>query len=113
VVIENLDVAANLTALAVDIASNEFMAVRAEFKLSLNAYLADLSYSPVRSLAEVIAFNDANPVQVSLQTQLNPTFFISSLLNVGSNITKSVYCTIYSLQMYTLQISFELLNMLL
>ncbi|XP_071681205.1 probable amidase At4g34880 [Lolium perenne] len=67
VVIENLDVAANLTALAVDIASNEFMAVRAEFKLSLNAYLADLRYSPVRSLADVIAFNNANPVQERLK----------------------------------------------
>ncbi|KAM0852386.1 hypothetical protein ACQ4PT_051805 [Festuca glaucescens] len=67
VVIENLDVAPNLTALLVDIASDKWIAVRAEFKLSLNAYLADLRYSRVRSLADVIAFNNANPAQERLK----------------------------------------------
>ena len=66
-VIENLDVAANFTALLVDIASNEGIAMQAEFKLSLNAYLADLLYSPVHSLADIIAFNNAHPIQVSVQ----------------------------------------------
>lgn len=63
-VIENLDVATNLTALRL----NEEIAMQAEFKLSLNAYLADLLYSPVRSLAQVIAFNNAHPVEVSVKT---------------------------------------------
>ncbi|KAM0860168.1 hypothetical protein ACQ4PT_046718 [Festuca glaucescens] len=44
-----------------------WIAARAEFKLSLNAYLADLRYSRVRSLADVIAFNNANPVQERLK----------------------------------------------
>ncbi|CAM0907299.1 unnamed protein product [Alopecurus aequalis] len=61
-VIENLDVAANFTALSVDIGSNEGVAMQAEFKLSINAYLADLLYSPVHSLADIIAFNNAHPI---------------------------------------------------
>uniref|UniRef100_A0ACD5WP06 Uncharacterized protein n=1 Tax=Avena sativa TaxID=4498 RepID=A0ACD5WP06_AVESA len=67
VVIENLDVATNSTALLAEIRSNEGIAMRAEFKLSLNAYLADLRSSPVRSLAEIIAFNNAHPVQERLE----------------------------------------------
>jgi amidase len=39
--------------------------MKAEFKLSLNAYLSDLLRSPVRSLADVIAFNNAHPVEVT------------------------------------------------
>ncbi|KAL5788814.1 hypothetical protein ACOSP7_005763 [Xanthoceras sorbifolium] len=39
-------------------ASGEFIANAAEFKLSLNAYLKGLVASPVRSLADVIAFNN-------------------------------------------------------
>ncbi|KAK9165172.1 hypothetical protein Scep_000363 [Stephania cephalantha] len=37
--------------------SGEALALVAEFKLALNAYLKDLIISPVRSLADVIAFN--------------------------------------------------------
>lgn len=41
--------------------SGELTAMLAEFKLSLNDYLKELIASPVRSLAEVIAFNNNNP----------------------------------------------------
>lgn len=37
--------------------SGEATALLAEFKLSINAYLEDLVISPVRSLADIIAFN--------------------------------------------------------
>uniref|UniRef100_A0A8I6XB90 Amidase domain-containing protein n=2 Tax=Hordeum vulgare subsp. vulgare TaxID=112509 RepID=A0A8I6XB90_HORVV len=63
VVVDNLHVAANPTALLDDISSNEGIAMQAEFKLSINAYLADLLYSPVRSLADIIAFNNKHPVE--------------------------------------------------
>lgn len=56
--IENLAVIKNATV------SGELVALAAEFKLSLNAYLSDLSFSPVRSLAEIIAFNNAHPEEV-------------------------------------------------
>ncbi|KAI3441233.1 PLCXc domain-containing protein [Psidium guajava] len=39
-------------------ASGEDVAMSAEFKLALNKYLRDLVVSPVRSLADVIAFNN-------------------------------------------------------
>ncbi|EEF34109.1 amidase, putative [Ricinus communis] len=41
--------------------SGEFTLLIAEFKLSLNDYLKELTTSPVRSLADVIAFNQHNP----------------------------------------------------
>ncbi|KAI4984421.1 hypothetical protein ZWY2020_017051 [Hordeum vulgare] len=67
VVVEKLDVAANLTALLVEIGSNEGIAMQSEFKLSINAYLADLVHSPVHSLADIIAFNNKHPVEERLK----------------------------------------------
>ena len=68
--IKNLDIATNFT----DLAEQEILLMAAEFKLSINAYLSDLLYSPVRSLAQVIAFNEAHPVEV------NQIVFLSSTL---------------------------------
>lgn len=66
-VIENIDIAKNLTEVQNVLFSNEHIAMIAELKLSLNAYLSDLLYSPVRSLADVIAFNKAHPVEVCME----------------------------------------------
>jgi amidase len=63
-VIENLEIG-NLSVIQNATISGELVALAAEFKLSLNAYLLDLSYSPVRSLAEIIAFNNAHSEEVS------------------------------------------------
>lgn len=41
--------------------SGELMVMMAEFKLSINDYLGELINSPVRSLADIIAFNLNNP----------------------------------------------------
>ena len=49
--IANIDVILNLTL------SGEAVASLAEFKLAINDYLTDLVVSPVRSLADIIAFN--------------------------------------------------------
>ena len=49
--IANIDVISNFTL------SGEAVASIAEFKLALNGYLKDLVVSPVRSLADIIAFN--------------------------------------------------------
>lgn len=40
--------------------SGELEVMLAEFKISINAYLKDLINSPVRSLADIIAFNQNN-----------------------------------------------------
>jgi amidase len=69
-VIKDLDIATNFT----DLYEQEILLMAAEFKLSINAYLSDLLYSPVRSLAQVIAFNEAHPVEV------NQIVFLSSTL---------------------------------
>lgn len=36
----------------------------AEFKLSLNSYLSELDTSPVRSLSDIIDFNNKHPIEV-------------------------------------------------
>uniref|UniRef100_A0A0E0P5I8 Amidase domain-containing protein n=1 Tax=Oryza rufipogon TaxID=4529 RepID=A0A0E0P5I8_ORYRU len=66
VVIENLEIA-NLSVIFDGTKSGLLTALLAEFKLNLNNYLSDLSYSPVRSLAEIIAFNNAHPVEEELK----------------------------------------------
>ncbi|KAL6839718.1 hypothetical protein ACP4OV_030406 [Aristida adscensionis] len=61
-VIENLEIA-NLSGI-LGITNNGLLtALTAEFKFHLNNYLSNLSYSPVRSLADIIAFNNAHPVE--------------------------------------------------
>ena len=62
--IKDIDIATNFS----DLYDQETLLMNAEFKLSLNAYLKDLLYSPVRSLAQVIAFNNAHPVEVIVKT---------------------------------------------
>lgn len=50
-------------------------ALLAEFKMSLNAYLKDLVKSPVRSLADVIAYNEKFAEEVSTKL-LKRTYFL-------------------------------------
>ncbi|CAN6211599.1 unnamed protein product [Urochloa humidicola] len=69
IVIADLDIATNFTDL-------EFLLMKAEFKLSLNAYLSDLLHSPVRSLSDVIAFNNAHPVEERLKDFGRRTFWM-------------------------------------
>lgn len=45
--------------------SGELIALLAEFKLSINDYLAELINSTVKSLSDIIAFNLNNTVLVS------------------------------------------------
>lgn len=64
--IENIEIA-NLDVIQNATVSGELAALAAEFKIALNGYLSDLSYSSVHSLAEIIAFNNAHPDEVSLK----------------------------------------------
>lgn len=54
--IDNLEIA-NINTILNATLSGEATALLAEFKVSLNSYLKELVSSPVRSLADVIAFN--------------------------------------------------------
>ncbi|KAF8680826.1 hypothetical protein HU200_045523 [Digitaria exilis] len=66
ILIENINIA-NLSVILDVLNNGEQIALPAEFKLSLDAYLSDLSYSPVRSLADIIAFNNAHPIEERLK----------------------------------------------
>ncbi|KAL8060229.1 hypothetical protein ABFX02_02G011200 [Erythranthe guttata] len=56
ILVDNLEIA-NIDTILNATLSGEAIALLAEFKISLNTYLKELVASPVRSLAEVIAFN--------------------------------------------------------
>ncbi|GJN07455.1 hypothetical protein PR202_ga25288 [Eleusine coracana subsp. coracana] len=64
-----------------DLITQERIAMNAEFKISINAYLSDLEYSPVRSLAQVIAFNKAHPVEERLKDFGQPDLIAAEKTN--------------------------------
>ncbi|XP_052191849.1 probable amidase At4g34880 [Diospyros lotus] len=59
-VVDDLEIA-NVDVILDPYQSGEEVVLLAEFKLALNDYLKELITSPVRSLSDVIAFNDNNP----------------------------------------------------
>ncbi|XP_065865374.1 probable amidase At4g34880 isoform X2 [Euphorbia lathyris] len=60
IIVDNLEIA-NISMILNPKRTGEMTLMMAEFKLSLNDYLKELIVSPVRSLADVIAFNQNNP----------------------------------------------------
>ena len=62
-IVDNLEIA-NLDVIMDPSQSGELIALLAEFKISINDYLKELSNSTVRSLADIIAFNLNNPIIV-------------------------------------------------
>uniref|UniRef100_A0A8R7TBU4 Amidase domain-containing protein n=2 Tax=Triticum urartu TaxID=4572 RepID=A0A8R7TBU4_TRIUA len=81
ILIENLDID-NLDTLMDNLNNGEQIALPAEFKLSLNSYLSDLSYSPVRSLAEIIAFNNAHHIEEKLK-EIRQIIFLAAENTTG------------------------------
>ncbi|XP_038974567.1 probable amidase At4g34880 [Phoenix dactylifera] len=65
ILIDNLEI--TNSSIILDQQSGEEVALLAEFKLSLNAYLSELSYSPVRSLADVITFNNEHSAEEKME----------------------------------------------
>ncbi|XP_077231336.1 putative amidase At4g34880 [Tasmannia lanceolata] len=66
ILVDNIEIA-NVDIIVNSTASGEATALVAEFKISLNAYLLELVRSPVRSLADIIAFNN----KFSAQEKIN------------------------------------------
>ncbi|KAF8759206.1 hypothetical protein HU200_010235 [Digitaria exilis] len=77
IVIKDLDIATNFT----DLYAQETLLMNAEFKLSLNAYLSDLLRSPVRTLKDVIAFNNAHPVEERIKDFGQPDLIAAEKTN--------------------------------
>ncbi|XP_020096115.1 putative amidase C869.01 [Ananas comosus] len=73
ILIDNLEIA-NVSIILDSEQSGESIAMLAEFKLSLNTYLAQLSYSPVRSLEDVIAFNNKHKIKERMKEYGQPIF---------------------------------------
>ncbi|GLU02771.1 hypothetical protein SLE2022_200080 [Rubroshorea leprosula] len=61
--------------------SGELTTMLAGFKISVNEYLKELVTSPVRSLADVIAFNENNPEQEKTKEYGQHTFIASETTN--------------------------------
>ncbi|XP_057746127.1 probable amidase At4g34880 [Arachis stenosperma] len=64
VVVDNLQIT-NINDILNVTKSGEAVALASEFKLSFNSYLKNLVVSPVRSLADVIAFNQKNAALIN------------------------------------------------
>ncbi|KAH0455195.1 hypothetical protein IEQ34_015227 [Dendrobium chrysotoxum] len=65
ILVDNIEIA-GVDTIVNQLQSGEAVALLAEFKLSLNTYLKNLVSSPVRSLSDVIAFNDNHRVEERL-----------------------------------------------
>ncbi|KAL8060230.1 hypothetical protein ABFX02_02G011300 [Erythranthe guttata] len=57
--------------------SGEMSIMMAEFKTSINVYLKELDNSPIRSLADIIAFNESNP-ELEKLTEYDQETFIAA-----------------------------------
>ncbi|XP_058768675.1 probable amidase At4g34880 [Vicia villosa] len=80
-VVDNLEVE-NLSIILDFFQSGEVTILLSEFKLSINKYLQELTYSPVRSLAEIIEFNTNNP-SLEKTTEYGQDLFIASEMTSG------------------------------
>ncbi|XP_042514948.1 probable amidase At4g34880 [Macadamia integrifolia] len=65
--------------------SGQSVALKYELKRDLNAYFSNLLESPVRSLADVIAFNEKHPVEEKLEEYKQDFFEASQETNLPSN----------------------------
>lgn len=62
VLVDNLEIP-SMNVINDAVQSGERALMLAEFKLSLNSYLSELATSPVRSLSDIIGFNNKHPVE--------------------------------------------------
>ncbi|KAJ7967194.1 Amidase [Quillaja saponaria] len=83
--IENIDTILN------PYESGEAIAMLEEFKFSINKYLQELIYTPVRSLADIIAFNLHNS-DLEMMNEYGQDMFLASELTsgIGEEQTKAV-----------------------
>ncbi|XP_031494577.2 probable amidase At4g34880 [Nymphaea colorata] len=90
VIIDNLEIPNISTVLNYNI-SGELLALAYEFRESINSYLADLESSPIRSLADAIAFNSQHPVLEKLEEYGQEIFlFAENTSNSGEQAKMAV-----------------------
>ncbi|KAK4437668.1 putative amidase [Sesamum alatum] len=81
ILVDNLEIA-NIDTILNSTLSGEATALLAEFKISLNAYLKELTASPVRSLAEIIAFNQKFS-DLEMIKEFGQEIFLASEATIG------------------------------
>ncbi|KAK7264167.1 hypothetical protein RJT34_31772 [Clitoria ternatea] len=96
VVVDNLEIA-NINTILNSNKSGEAVALVAEFKLSLNAYLKNLVVSPVRSLADVIAFNQKNANLEKMKEFGEDIFLVAEATNGIGDTEKAALANLASL----------------
>lgn len=76
---------------AINSQNNEMMVLLAEFKLSLNSYLKQLVESPVRSLIDVIQFNNKNAQKEMIEEYGQDIFLAAEATNgIGPEVKMSL-----------------------
>lgn len=63
ILVDNLEIP-SMNVINDAVQSGERALMLAEFKLSLNFYLSELATSPMRSLSDIIEFNNKRPIEV-------------------------------------------------
>ncbi|CAK9315974.1 unnamed protein product [Citrullus colocynthis] len=75
-IVDNLQIS-NVDVILNPFESGEFITIIAEFKVTLNDYLKKLIQSPVRSLADIIAFNKNHPELENMEEYGQDAFLLS------------------------------------
>ncbi|KAH7518460.1 probable amidase At4g34880 [Ziziphus jujuba] len=89
-ILDNLEIA-NTDIILDPFQSGEAITLLAEFKVNINEYLKELSKSPVRSLADIIAFNSDNSVLEKLEEYGQDQFIASEMTDgIGKQVLKAV-----------------------
>ncbi|KAH7518462.1 hypothetical protein FEM48_Zijuj09G0174100 [Ziziphus jujuba var. spinosa] len=89
-ILDNLEIA-NTDIILDPFQSGEAITLLAEFKVNINEYLKELSKSPVRSLADIIAFNSDNSVLEKLEEYGQDQFIASEMTDgIGEQGLKAV-----------------------
>ncbi|KAA0049735.1 putative amidase [Cucumis melo var. makuwa] len=79
-IVDNLQIS-NVDVILNPYESGEFIAIIAEFKLAVNDYLKKLIQSPVRSLADIISFNNKHPELENMKEYGQDAFLLSEQTN--------------------------------
>ncbi|KAJ0076747.1 hypothetical protein Patl1_36088 [Pistacia atlantica] len=99
VLVDHLEIA-NIEVILNSTVSGEAVALLAEFKLALNTYLKELVASPVRSLAEVIAFNEKLSGLEKLEEFGQDIFLLAQATNGIGNTEKAALLNLAKLSGY-------------
>ncbi|KAL0920454.1 hypothetical protein M5K25_009592 [Dendrobium thyrsiflorum] len=80
ILVDNLEIS-NVSTILDPFQSGEEAVLLAEFKLSLNAYLSELEISPVRSLADIITFNNEHKTEERIEEYGQDVFLAAENTN--------------------------------